>query len=191
MAQRMMAMVNAAMFDAVNSIEPAYRRYLVQLPAPATTSKKGVAAAAAAVLTTVDAKTANDVKIALTTYLASTSGGAAKADGVKLREAVAAKVLQAHHGWKAPDAYRPRATPACMCRRRSRSPRCGLTRSHSPWPTHPNSGSDTVIQPVSPSDQPRCSRLLLAMATFPYLPLGSRIVRPPETWSSRPLRGCQ
>jgi hypothetical protein len=33
MAQRMMAMVHAAMFDAVNSIERRYRPYLVQLPA--------------------------------------------------------------------------------------------------------------------------------------------------------------
>ena len=29
----MMGMVHAAMFDAVNSIEPRYRPYLVQLPA--------------------------------------------------------------------------------------------------------------------------------------------------------------
>ena len=33
MAQRMMGMVHAAMFDAVNSIERRYRPYLVQLPA--------------------------------------------------------------------------------------------------------------------------------------------------------------
>ena len=32
-AVRMMGMVHAAMFDAVNSIEPRYRPYLVQLPA--------------------------------------------------------------------------------------------------------------------------------------------------------------
>src|SRR5215475_504346 len=35
MAQRMMAMVHAAMFDAVNSIERRYQPYLVQLPADA------------------------------------------------------------------------------------------------------------------------------------------------------------
>ena len=33
MAQRFMSMVHAAMFDAVNSIEPRYQPYLVQLPA--------------------------------------------------------------------------------------------------------------------------------------------------------------
>jgi hypothetical protein len=38
MAQRMMAMVHAAMFDAVNSIERRYRPYLVQLPAESSTS---------------------------------------------------------------------------------------------------------------------------------------------------------
>src|SRR5690348_1678890 len=54
MAQRIMAMVHAAMFDAVNSIEPRYRSYLVQLPADPTTSKEAAAAtAAAAILATV------------------------------------------------------------------------------------------------------------------------------------------
>jgi hypothetical protein len=56
--ERLMAMVHAAMFDAVNSIEPRYRPYLVQLPADAATSKEAAAAtAAAAVLATIDAKT--------------------------------------------------------------------------------------------------------------------------------------
>src|SRR3981189_354822 len=39
MAQRMMAMVHAAMFDAVNSVERRYRPYLVQLPAAPTASR--------------------------------------------------------------------------------------------------------------------------------------------------------
>src|ERR1700733_16233622 len=47
-AQRMMGMVHAAMFDAVNSIERRYEPYLVQLPADPTTSKEAAAAAAAA-----------------------------------------------------------------------------------------------------------------------------------------------
>jgi hypothetical protein len=54
-AQRMMGIVHAAMFDAVNSIERRYRPYLVQLPADPTTSKEAAAAvAAAAVLATID-----------------------------------------------------------------------------------------------------------------------------------------
>ena len=114
MAQRMMAMVHAAMFDAVNSIERRYRPYLAQLPAEPTTSKEAAAAAAAAaVLTTIDGKTAGGRKVALASYLASIADGVAKSDGVRLGEAVAAKVLEAraNDGSDAPDAYRPRTTP--------------------------------------------------------------------------------
>jgi hypothetical protein len=46
--QRVVAMIQVAMFDAINSIEPRYRPYLVQLPATATTSRQAAAAAAAA-----------------------------------------------------------------------------------------------------------------------------------------------
>src|SRR5207302_2468881 len=84
MAQRMMAMAHAAMFDAVNSIERRYRPYLVQLPAAPTTSKEAAAAAAAAaVLATIDAKTADDMKAAVTSYLASIPTGPATSAGVK------------------------------------------------------------------------------------------------------------
>ena len=113
-AQRMMGMVHAAMFDAVNSIERRYRPYLVQLPAdPATSKEAAAAAAAAAVLATIDEKTAGEMKVALATYLASIPDGAAKADGIKLGEAVAAKVLEAraNDGHDAADDYRPRTTP--------------------------------------------------------------------------------
>jgi hypothetical protein len=112
-AERLMGLVHAAMFDAVNSIEPRYRPYLVQLPADAATSKEAAAAAAAAaVLTTIDEKTAGEMKAALATYLGSIPDGAAKSDGVKLGQAVAAKVLEArvNDGCEAPDAYRPRTT---------------------------------------------------------------------------------
>jgi hypothetical protein len=114
MAQRMMAMVHAAMFDAVNSIERRYRPYMVQLPADAATSKEAAAATAAAtLLATIDAKTATEMKGALTTYLASIPDGAAKTDGVRLGEAIAAKVIEARasDGSNAPDAYRPRTSP--------------------------------------------------------------------------------
>jgi hypothetical protein len=107
-------MVHAAMFDSVNSIEPRYRPYLVQLPAdPATSKEAAAAAAAAAVLATIDEKTASEMKVALATYLASIPDGAAKSDGVKLGEAVAAIVLEAraNDGCDAPDDYRPRTTP--------------------------------------------------------------------------------
>jgi len=113
-AQRMMGMVHAAMFDAVNSIERRYRPYLVQLPAdPATSKEAAAAAAAAAVLATIDEKTAGEMKVALATYLASIPDGSAKTEGVKLGEAVAAKVLEAraNDGHDATDDYRPRTTP--------------------------------------------------------------------------------
>jgi hypothetical protein len=53
------------------------------------------------------------MKAALASYLGSIPDGAAKSDGVKLGEAVAAKVLEArkNDGSEAPDAYRPRTTP--------------------------------------------------------------------------------
>jgi len=114
MAQRMMAMVHAAMFDAVNSIERRYRPYLVQLPADPVTSKEAAAAAAAAaILATIDEKTAGEMKAALASYLAPLPEGAAKSDGIKLGKAVAAKVLEAraNDGSNAPDSYRPRTTP--------------------------------------------------------------------------------
>jgi hypothetical protein len=112
--QRMIGMVHAAMFDAVNSIERLYRPYLVQLPAdPALSKEAAAAAAAAAVLATIDEKTAGEMKVALASYLAPIPDGAAKSDGVKLGEAVAAKVLEAraNDGSEAPDDYRPRTTP--------------------------------------------------------------------------------
>jgi hypothetical protein len=85
-AQRMMGMVHAAMFDAVNSIERRHQPYLAQLPADPATSKQAAAAAAAAtVLATIDQKTAGEMKVALASYLASIpDDGAAKADGIKI-----------------------------------------------------------------------------------------------------------
>jgi len=53
------------------------------------------------------------MKTALAAYIASIPDGAAKSVGVKLGEAVAAKVLEAraNDGSDAPDDYRPRTTP--------------------------------------------------------------------------------
>ena len=113
-AERVMGMVHCAMFDAVNSIERRYRPYLVQLTAEPSTSKEAAAAAAAAtVLAAVDEKTATETKGALANYLARIPDGAAKLEGIRLGEAVAAKVLEAraNDGADAPDDYRPRTTP--------------------------------------------------------------------------------
>jgi PAP2 superfamily len=113
-AQRMMGMVEVAMFDAVNSIERRYRPYVAQLPADPATSKEAAAAvAAAAVLSTLDAKTAPDIKAALASYLATIPDSTAKSDGIKLGGAVAVQVMaaRANDGADAPDDYRPRTTP--------------------------------------------------------------------------------
>jgi hypothetical protein len=110
----MMAVVHAAMFDDVNSIERRYRPLIVELPAESNTSKEAAAAAAAAaVLATINPKTAEEMKAALATYLATIPDGLAKSDGIKLGELVAAKVLEAraNDGCEAPDAYRPRTSP--------------------------------------------------------------------------------
>ncbi len=113
-AERIIAMTHLAMFDAVNSIERKYRPYLVELPAAPTTSKEAAAAAAAAtVLGAADPKSESDVRTALTAYLAKIPDSAAKAEGIKLGEMVAAKILEmrANDGAKGPDTYRPRTAP--------------------------------------------------------------------------------
>jgi hypothetical protein len=113
-AQRLIGMVDVAMFDAVNSIARRYRPLLAQLPAEPTTSKEAAAAsAAAAVLAIIDPPTAEKMKTLLASYLAAIPDGAAKSDGIKLGEAIAAKVVgaRAHDGADAPDDYRPRTTP--------------------------------------------------------------------------------
>lgn len=112
--ERVMAMTHLAMFDAVNSIERKYRPYLVQLTVAPTTSKEAAAAAAAGtVLAGVDPRGPAEMKVALDAYLAAIPDDADKAAGVKLGEAVAAKILEAraNDGASAPDTYRPRTTP--------------------------------------------------------------------------------
>ena len=68
-AERIIAMTQLAMFDAVNSIEPRYRPYLVQAPAAPTASREAAAAAAAAsVLAGVDPRAAPEIKATLAAY---------------------------------------------------------------------------------------------------------------------------
>jgi hypothetical protein len=113
-AERVMATVHVAMFDAINSIERRYLPYREQLPATKDTSKEAAAAAAAAaVLAALFPNAADEMKVALTAYLATTPPGSAKDDGIKLGEAVAAKISEgrAKDGSSAPDAYRPKARP--------------------------------------------------------------------------------
>jgi hypothetical protein len=112
--EREVAMVHIAMFDAVNSIEQRYRPYLVRLTVPKATSQEAAAATAAGtVLAGLPARRATaEMKAALANYLGVIPDDQAKADGIKLGEAVAAKILEAraNDGANAPDAYRPRTT---------------------------------------------------------------------------------
>ncbi|HKA88809.1 MAG TPA: vanadium-dependent haloperoxidase [Haliangiales bacterium] len=112
--ERIMALVHVAMFDAVNSIGHRYRPYLVQLGATADASKESAAAsAAAAILAAQPGQDAGAIRAALASYLASIADGPGKAEGIKLGEAVAAKVLaaRANDGGDAPDDYRPETRP--------------------------------------------------------------------------------
>jgi hypothetical protein len=112
--QRVVAIMQVAMFDAVNSIERRYRPYLVQLPAAATTSKEAAATAAAGiVLASLIPQVQEQARGMTTSYLASIPDGDAKAEGIKLGQAVAAKILEARakDGADAPDSYRYKTKP--------------------------------------------------------------------------------
>jgi hypothetical protein len=112
--QRVVTIMHVAMFDAVNSIERRYRPYLAQLPAAASTSKEAAAAAAAGtVLASLNPQAEGEFKSATAAYLATIPDSDAKAQGIKLGEAVAAKILEArtNDGADAPDSYRPKTKP--------------------------------------------------------------------------------
>jgi hypothetical protein len=113
-AERVLAMTHAAMFDAVNSIERKYRPYVAQLPADATVSREAAAAAAAGtILTSFGPQLQAEMKAALATYLETIPDSVAKMDGIRLGEAVAAKILEARKddGAAAPDSYRTNTAP--------------------------------------------------------------------------------
>jgi hypothetical protein len=113
-AERIIAMTQLAMFDAVNSIDRKYRPYLVQLPTTAGTSREAAAAAAAGtVLAGVSPQYQGEMKAALAAYLAGIPDSAAKREGIVLGETIAGKILaaRANDGANAPDTYRPRTTP--------------------------------------------------------------------------------
>ena len=113
-SQREAALVSIAMFDAVNAIDGRYRQFLVELMAAPTTSREAAAAAAAAtMLSALHPEVGSDIEAMLTSYLGSIADGQSKAEGVKLGEVVAKKVLLAREsdGATAPDGYRPNTKP--------------------------------------------------------------------------------
>jgi PAP2 superfamily len=113
-AFRTITILHVAMFDAVNSIEPRYKPYKVQLPASPDTSKEAAAAAAAAaVLIKLVPDAGSDIQSTLTSYLATLPDGEAKSKGIELGREVAMRILEARatDGASAPDAYRPKTKP--------------------------------------------------------------------------------
>jgi len=113
-SHRTMAILHVAMFDAINSIEPRYKPYMVKLPAAPDISKEAAAAAAAgAVLVKLVPDAAADVQSTLASYLATVPDGDTKAKGIELGQEVAARILAAREndGASGPDAYRPRTSP--------------------------------------------------------------------------------
>ena len=112
-AERALAMVHLAMFEAVNAIEPRYQPVLAQVPAPRGASKDAAAAAAAGkVLINLYPDDAG-LKSSLDAYLAAIPSGDAKAAGIQVGEAASASVLEAraNDGSQAPDTYRTKSEP--------------------------------------------------------------------------------
>lgn len=111
---RTMAIVNVAMFDAVNAVERRYQPYAFRTdPAPDASAEVAAAAAARATLAALfpERKEAWDRLYA--TSLARVPEGAARDRGVGLGERAAAAVLgqRAKDGADAPNAWRPSTAP--------------------------------------------------------------------------------
>jgi len=130
-ALRTTAMLHLAMFEAVNSIEPRYRPYGVQLAvAPDTSQEAAAASAAGAVLMELVPNAAAQIQAAETSYLAKLPDDAAKSAGIKLGQEAAAKIL----AMRANDSHidqRPRRV--FISRLRSRSAGHSRGSGHSLW----------------------------------------------------------
>jgi hypothetical protein len=115
LGEREVTIVDLAMFDAVNSIERRYQPYLEQFPTTGPTSADAAAASAAATaLTGLHPEATASFKTALAEYLAQLDATPeALANGVRLGEAAALKILEAraNDGATGVDSYRPRTKP--------------------------------------------------------------------------------
>ena len=113
-APRTMAMVQVAVFDAVNSIEHRYAPYKFSVSAPPGSSAEAAAIAAAhAVLVQLFPDQSTALDAAYTASLSRIPDGNGKSAGVAVGEKVAAQLLswRAGDGADAPNQYRPSATP--------------------------------------------------------------------------------
>jgi PAP2 superfamily len=114
LSQREAALVDIAMFDAVNNIDRRYRPYLFESTAAPTASPESAAAAAAStVLIALHPESVEDIKAFLSSYLAAIPAGEGKTEGIKVGEAAANRILEARasDGATAPDAYQPKTAP--------------------------------------------------------------------------------
>jgi hypothetical protein len=115
LGERELAIVDIAMFDAVNSISPRYRPYLVREEGFADASATAAAAGAAATaLAKLHPEHAADFKSALDEYLNGLSDSHDEvAKGLQLGELVALRVFdsRAADGATGVDPYRPRTQP--------------------------------------------------------------------------------
>jgi hypothetical protein len=115
LGEREVTIVDLAMFDAVNSIERRYQPYLERLPITEPASADAAAASAAATaLAELHPEIAASFKAALAEYLGHLDAAPeALANGARLGEAVALKILEARatDGATAVDSYRPKTKP--------------------------------------------------------------------------------
>jgi len=113
-AERVIASVHVAMFDAVNSIERRYQPYRLAVGTTKDISPEAAAAVAAGmVLAGLHPSDSEELNTLMAGYLAAIPSGAAKSNGIKLGEEVAAKIVAERKadGADAPDAYRPKTRP--------------------------------------------------------------------------------
>jgi len=113
-AERIIACMHVAMFDAVNALDRRYQPYGISISAPKDASQEAAAAAAAGeVLAQLFPADGEELRAAVSSYLASIPEGSAKTAGIKVGEEVAAKTIMDRQGdgADAPDAYRPKTKP--------------------------------------------------------------------------------
>jgi hypothetical protein len=113
-AERIIACMHVAMFDAVNALDRRYQPYRISISAPKDASKEAAAAeAAGGVLAQLFPADSEELRAAVSSYLASIPEGSAKSAGIKVGEEVAAKTIMDRQGdgADAPDAYRPKTKP--------------------------------------------------------------------------------
>jgi PAP2 superfamily len=115
LGERELAIVDIAMFDAVNSISPKYRPYLVKQDGFSDASAEAAAASAAAsALERLHPQSAAEFKAALEDYVKGLPASHADiAKGLRLGELVAQRIFdsRAADGSTGVDAYRPRTQP--------------------------------------------------------------------------------